>query len=82
MVKWFPIKYVDKMANFNPKRKVLVFLALLTTHLQQDKMNMQSINLLKIFPNIMIITKKLNFLILFSSNRFIFLVTTLLAFYL
>lgn len=78
MVKWFPIKYVDKMANFN----LLVFLALLTTYLQQDKMNMQSINLLKIFPNIMIITKKLYFLILFSSNRFIFLVTTLLAFYL
>lgn len=48
MVKWFPIKYVDKMANFN----LLVFLALLTTYLQQDKMNMQSINLLKIFPNI------------------------------
>lgn len=82
MVKWFPIKYVDKMAKFNPKRKVLVFLALWTTYLQQDKMNMQSINLLKIFPNIMIITKKLYFLILFSSNRFIFLVTTLLAFYL
>ena len=46
--------------------KILVFLALLITYLQKNKMKIQPRKWLKNSQNIMIITKKRNFLIFYQ----------------